>query len=290
MFNRKIMRTTLILNGKEDELTWVEGEKINQVSHEGLRVSFLSNFGNGSFHPGATIIIYGLPIEKIDKIIRLKWGSREALGAYIKVEAGEEGEPLMPIYYGNITFARLDTTSAPDVAVIIESLVGHKEKQTMMPATSWPDGAKFQNIVADICGDIGWQLENNNVDMTIGAGALERTSVEKIANLCSQYKVDMYIEPRLVAIANQGHSREITVPIVSPSNGLIGYPTSTVQGVSFQCLYNPLIRFGGKVQVKDSAVKMANGEWLIIGIRTHLEANTPNGNWVMEVNAKYAGG
>ena len=290
MFKRKIIKTTITINGESEELTWVEGEKFNQVSHEGLRVSFLSNFGNGSMYPSATIIIYGLPIEKIDKIIRLRWGSKEALNSFIKVEVGEEGMPLIPEYYGNITFARLDTTSAPDVAVIIESLVGVREKQTLVSATSWPDGAKLQNIVGEICDEMGWQLENNNVDLTIGAGNLQDTSIEKISNLCRHYEINMYVEPDLIAISNTGMARELAIPIVSPSNGLLSYPTSTIQGVNFQCLYNPLIRFGGKVQVKDSAVKMANGEWLIIGIRTHLEANTPNGNWVMEVNAKYAGG
>lgn len=42
------------------------------------------------------------------------------------------------------------------------------------------------------------------------------------------------------------------VPVISPSSGLIGTPTQTIDGITITCLLNPLIRAGAKVQLDRS--------------------------------------
>lgn len=114
MFKRKIIKVTLTLDDKDEPFTVIDDQEMHKVHYQGLRVSVLSNFGNGALYPTANITIYGLPIDKVDKIIRLKWGTRIALSSKVKIEIAEEGEDFKPFYYGNVTFARLDTSNAPD--------------------------------------------------------------------------------------------------------------------------------------------------------------------------------
>lgn len=60
----------------------------------------LSNFGNDAMFPTANITIYGLPIEKINKIIRMRWGGETALRSKVKVEIAEEGGILSRFILG----------------------------------------------------------------------------------------------------------------------------------------------------------------------------------------------
>lgn len=285
MFKRKLIRVTLELHDKEEPFVVIDDEEIRKVGYEGLRVSVLSNYGNGAIHPTANITIYGLPMGKIDKIIRIRWGSNEMLLSKVKIEVAEESEEFKPFYHGVITFARLDTSNAPDIALIIESILTEDEKQKLVSGSDFEEGTKLADAVEQLATEMGYQFEDNGVKTVLSYTSLNDTNLAKIQKLCDDYGVSLYIENRLIAIAPKGYPRKIAKPIISPSNGLLSYPTSTVQGVNFKCLYNPLIRFGGLLEIKDSIVKMANGDWHVIGLRTHLESNMPNGEWSMEVNA-----
>lgn len=285
MFKRKIIKVTLTLDGTDEPFTVIDDVEHREVGYQGLRVSVLSNFGNGAIHPTANITIYGLPMDKIDKIIRIRWGSNNMLLSKVRIEVAEQGEDLKPFYFGFITFARLDTSSAPDIALIIESTLTEDQKQTLRNGSDFDAGTKLADAIEQLATEMGYQFENNGVEKVIDYTSLNDTNLAKIQKLCTDHNIELYIEEKLIAIAPKGYPRNLSKPIVSPSNGLLSYPTSTVQGVNFKCLYNPLIRFGGPLEIKDSVVKMANGDWHVIGLRTHLEANMPNGEWSMEVNA-----
>lgn len=289
MFKRKIIKVTLTLDDKDEPFTVIDDQEMHKVHYQGLRVSVLSNFGNGAMFPTANITIYGLPIEKINKIIRMRWGGDMALRSKVKVEIAEEGEDFKPFYSGGVTFARLDTSNAPDIALVIESLLALKEKQTLVSGSDFEAGTKLADAIEQLATEIGYQFENNGVEKVIDYTSLNDTNIAKIQKLCTDHDIKLYIEEKLIAITHKDGYRRLNKPIVSPSNGLLSYPTSTVQGVNFKCLYNPLIRFGGRVEIKDSVVPMANGDWHVIGLRTHLEANMPNGEWSMEVNAAWTG-
>lgn len=289
MFKRKIIKVTLILDDKDEPFTVIDDVEHREVGYQGLRVSVLSNFGNGAMFPTANITIFGLPIEKINKIIRMRWGGETALRSRVKIEIAEQGEGFKPFYYGGVSFARLDTSSAPDIALVIESLLSLKEKQTLSGGSDFEAGTKLADAIEQLATEMGYQFENNGVEKVIDYTSLNDTNIAKIQKLCTDHNVELFIEEKLVAIAPKGESRKLNVPIISPSNGLLSYPTSTVQGVNFKCLYNPLIRFGGRVEIKDSVVPMANGIWHVVGVRTHLEANMPNGEWSMEVNVAWTG-
>lgn len=288
MFKQKVLKVTLSLNEQSEQFVATDGSKASAVSHTGLRVSVMNNYGNGALYPTATITIYGLPMEKIDKIIRIRWNTKDSFHNYVKVEEGNIGEDLNFFYEGQITFARLDTTSAPDIALVIESQLAFSQKQKNAPSRSYLEGEKVQDIIEEICTDINFKYENNGVDITApGEITLDNTNMEQIRSLCSAYQIDLAVEHDKIAITNPEEPREIPIPVITPKTGLLGYPTSTWQGISFSCLYNPLVKFHGPVTIKDSVVTMANRDWRIFGVRTQLEANMPNGAWSMEVNATW---
>lgn len=62
------------------------------------------------------------------KLMRIQWNTMQALLNTVKIEVREQGDPLKVAYEGNITFATINTDSAPDVSLVITSQMAVVEK------------------------------------------------------------------------------------------------------------------------------------------------------------------
>src|SRR5690606_32058397 len=109
--DKKAIRTTITLvNDRFDDDT-------NQIVAEGLRTICNIQFGGGAIMPYAEIIIYGLRLDVMHKLMRVRWQDINSMLNTIRVEA--EGAI---VYEGNITFAYIDTSNAPNVSLRIRSI------------------------------------------------------------------------------------------------------------------------------------------------------------------------
>ena len=279
--NRKQLKVTITLLGKSENFT----DDKNSLSSSGLRVSFNSVYGYGAVMPSAQIRIYGLPLETMNKLFRVRWNTLGALKNMIKVEAGEQGKQLIKVFEGSITEATIDFSGAPDVSLVIRSQSSALEYLLPKAPVTYSGQRDAADIIKVICEEISYQFENNGATARCDNVTLEGTALGKIRSLCDRHSFDLYIEQGLVSITQKNGSRNIKVPVITPKTGLIGYPEPNIRGVSFKCFYDPLLKFGGLCKIKDSIVENCNGDWRIYGMQVHLESNTPNGNWFSEINA-----
>lgn len=290
--NRKVIRVTLTLRGFDKdgkpEVFTSEGN-FNQITGTGLRVLVNILNGNGALSPTASIQIYGLAMDKMAKLMRVQWNTMQALMSTVKIEAGDEGKELTLVYSGNITFAKIDMSNAPNVFLNIESQSAVVE--AMRPADATPflentDAAEMIKIIAE--QRMGYRFENSGASKIIAEYSNYQGSyLDQIKTIANDAEFDLYIEQNLIAIAPKGAPRNIKIPIISPTSGLIGYPIPDIKGVSFRCFYDPNIRFGGIVRIQDSLIEVCNGDWRIYGVKIVLEANQSGGQWMMEVNASH---
>ena len=86
----------------------------------------------------------------------------------------------------------------------------------------------------------------------------------------------------ILAIWPKNGSRNGQVPLVSPSTGMIGYPTYTAYGVNVETIFNRSIGFGQQIQVQ-SSLKAAAAHGQSIGLSHHLECEMPHGKWFSTV-------
>ena len=75
---------------------------------------------------------------------------------------------------------------------------------------------------------------------------------------------------------------------VDVATGMVGYPTYDGYGVNLRTLYNPSIRFGGRVKV-ETDVQQAAGEWVVACVAHHLESEKPGGAWFSTVRLNNTG-
>jgi hypothetical protein len=66
------------------------------------------------------------------------------------------------------------------------------------------------------------------------------------------------------------------------------YPVFDKKGVKIECLYNPAIKIGAKVQVQ-SSISAACGIWRVNGLEHELESESPSGPWETKFNASWVG-
>lgn len=276
--DKKAIRTTITLvNDKFDDDT-------NQIIAEGLRTICNIQFGGGAIMPYAEIIIYGLRLDVMHKLMRVRWQDINSMLNTIRVET--EGAI---VYEGNITFAYIDTSNAPNVSLRIRSITAIYESLAPAVPVVYFGERSVAGIIEDIATKMGYSFVNNGVPDTLVADdlTLEDTDLNKIRKLCRDYQIDLYIENRSITITPQGASRDIRIPLITPKTGLIGYPVPTMQGVDFRCLYDPMIRFGGLVRIQDSLMETTNGDWRIFGTTIQLESEMPGGAWFIDVRATH---
>ena len=113
----KILRVSIKL-GQEKDVWDAKGNDTLVV--EGLRTSCQINYGNGAVMPSARIKVYGLKLDSIMKLLRVKWNTEQAMMNLVQVEAGEQ-DNLSVVYTGNITFAYPEMGGAPDICLVVES-------------------------------------------------------------------------------------------------------------------------------------------------------------------------
>ena len=90
----------------------------------------------------------------------------------------------------------------------------------------------------------------------------------------------------MILISN-GSSVKGTVPKLTASTGLIGYPSMSSNGISFKAVFNPQFKFAGLVELK-TLVPKCTGQWRITKLSHKLSSNLPgDGSWESTITAYY---
>lgn len=279
-FNRKRIRLTLKLNGKDEIFT---SDNQNKLSAVGLRISADVTFGYGSPAPYARIRVYGLPQETMNKLITAKWQNVKALRTLITIEAAEGDGDFAQVFSGGIFMALPEYSEAPNVSIVIEAMSAVFESKLATAAESYEGVHSVAEIIEGICQRIGFSFESNGVNAVVDNAYLTGSDLDKIRWLCANTDLDLYLGNNSVAITPKGAARKIKIAVISPDTGLIGYPIITNIGATFRCLYDPSIQFGALVRVKGSEIEMCNGDWRVYGMRAQLETEMDSGRWFMEI-------
>lgn len=284
---KKIIQITLTLNGQQQVFN---SDNQNQLTSRELAVSCSLAYGNGAITPTAQIRVYGLPLDKMNKLMRLQWNTMDSLLNTVRIEAGDQGDTLKLVYEGNITQATIDANAAPDIPLIITSQMAAFEKAKVSPPYTLEKDVQMDAalIVEELATGMGYEFNNNGVEHIITDTSLEGSDLEKIQKLAVICDFDLYIDGKKIDICKKGEPRTLKIPVISPSTGLIGYPVPDIKGVNFSCLYDPLVRFGGIVRIQNSQLgDIVNRDWRIYGLTAQLEANIPNGKWQIDAQATW---
>lgn len=263
------------------------GAGANIITLEGFRASVDIDRVGGVTMGTAQCKIYGLTLADMSAITTLQWDLMSKIPNTIEIFA-IDGASDTKIFSGNIFNAWADLQSAPDVFLHIQAQTAWFNQIDNSAAISFDGDVSVAAIMAQLAQKMGMQFENNGVDKILTNCHLSNSTLAQVQDVAEHAGIDFVVDNNTLAIMPRGMPRAGLIPLISADTGLIGYPTFNGFGVSFQCLFNPSIVYGGAVRLETNQSR-ANGEWVVANVALRLQSETPNGAWFCSVLANYSG-
>lgn len=243
--------------------------------------------------------IYGVTQADMNSITTLQWKPQTWIPNTVEVFA-IDGTAETLIFAGNIINAWADYQSMPDVFLHIQAQAAFYGGLKAIPPRSFKGAIDVAQIMSQIAVDLGCTFENNGVGTQLTDVYLPNTALEQAKDLARAAGCNLYLDDKVLAITPPNVPRKAPIPVISPSSGLIGYPTFDGVGVNFQVLFNPGVTFGGLIRlessIKDTLEKAAIpidgraiGEWIVTSVAHRLESEKPGGAWYSTIRGNANG-
>jgi hypothetical protein len=283
-FTQKLLSFTFALQST----TFANGTDTLKLS--GLRAEFSMLEAGGVSRTEVHIAIYGMTASQMNSLSTYGMPPSQNQNNSVSVEAGDTVNGLSLLFQGSIFAAWADYSSQPDVKFVIEAYMGGFLAVKPASALSFNGPAAAATIMGNIASQMGLGLENTGVTAQLTNSYFPGSLDDKRKACAQAANINSLVDTvrNVLAIWPKGQARGGQVLVVSPTTGLIGYPTFTIIGVEFNCLWNPNIVFGRKLQLQ-SSLKPACGLWIPSNVRTTLATEIPDGPWMMHVEAYNTG-
>jgi hypothetical protein len=231
--------------------------------------------------------IYGVAQADMNSVTTLQWKTGLLIPNTVEVYA-IDGAAETLVFAGNIVNAWADYQGMPDVFLHVQAQAAFFNTLKAVPPRSFDGGVDVPSVMAQIARDLGYTFENNGVATQLVDVYLPNTGMEQAKDLARAAGCDLYLDDTILAITPKGVPRNTLIPLISPSSGLVGYPTFDGVGVYFRTLFNPGITFGGSVKL-ETDVQQAAGEWVVTSVNHRLESEKPGGAWFSTVRGNLNG-
>lgn len=255
----------------------------NTVTLSGLRIKAeIQQFG-GDAMPQVQLLVYGLPPTMINQLTTI--GPINSAVMYrnsVLIAAGDSGSALTTIYNGTIWQAWGDFNQIPDAALNIAAVGGLAASLKPVGASSYPGSADVGTIMRALAKTAGLNFVNNGVSVQLSNPYFPGTALAQIRECAQAADIYFAIDNGALQIWPKGGSRNSSVPLISPSTGMVGYPTFSSNGLMLTTTFNPSVVIGGLIQVQ-SSITPANGQYVATQISHSLESNTPGGQWFTHI-------
>lgn len=216
----------------------------------------------------------------------------------ILIKAGNAGGQLSTVFQGTIKQAYGEYEGQPDVAmVIVAELVGFEAAQMVAP-TSFPQPFDVATAMKSLATQINYQFKNNNVSITLPSAYLTGSVQDQINKIKDMARIGVgYPNFNTLEIwPLYGNRITPSVPKISPflDDGSISYPSFTQQGIIQKTVFNPLISFGGLVEIDSTVLAGLAGvqatrgltfptQWAVVKLDQALDSLVPKGQWMSTV-------
>lgn len=281
------------------------GTGSNSVKLSGLRaLATIQRRGPPSFS-SAEVRVFGVPPSIMNKVSTL--GVPLTIiraNNTITIEAGDTKNGMAVVFRGTIYNSWQNLDSQPETFLNVVSLTGLVDAMKPVAPISYTGTADVATIMQGLATQMGRTFENNGVQVQLSNPYFPGTALEQAQAVARAANIEMLDDGDggVLAIWPKNKTRGGTAPLISVDTGMVGYPRFRDFGMDVRCLFNPSIRFGGKVVVRssigDSTLNVPteggtfqqhqaagpNGEWYVNLLTYELSAQVPNGPWFCDLS------
>lgn len=273
-FTVKQLRVTLILAGTNQVFP---GTNDNTLVLTDLRVSATVQ-GVARLSTQADIRVWGMRRDDMDALT-VAWANPPVVRDHIVILDANSGDGWTQVFRGTILEAQPEYTGMPNVSFRLQAITGYYQKINPAPPTSYPNSVAIATVVKDLAQRMGFAFEDGGATGSLSSPYFAGTLYDQLQQACNAAGSDFYVQGDTILITKQGLPRNVQ-PVVrlTPTSGLIGYPSYQRAGLMVSCIFNPAILCGSPLEV-ESKVPSATGRWYPYSLEHSLDSRTTKGQW-----------
>jgi hypothetical protein len=241
-----------------------------------------------AFLPQLDLEVYGMRQQDMNALSVIRFGvDAQAVPNNIVTLEADSGSGYTQVFTGTIIEASPEYRGAPDVYFHLQAMTGYLGGITPAPPLSYPSGVSVASALQSVANAIGVGFINNGVTATLsGARYWPGSAGDQLKAICDATNTDFYFDASSnLVIAPKGAGHAPPQPIVlTPTTGLIGYPSITASGIHLDALFNPAFLLGQNITVQGSEVPNANGDWVPFSVNYQLESLKFGGQWMASMD------
>ena len=278
-FTPKQLRASLVLPAGV-----FPGTQSNTLVLSGYRMSAKLT-GAANFTNQLTLDIYGMRQADMAAatVIYGRSGRVTEINARtLIVLESNDGSGWLQVFEGQAQQAYPDYRALPDVALHIEAWTGAGMQWLPAQPSSFQGAVDAASLAGQLASKMGFSFENNGVTATLHSPYLAGTLMDQFKRLAEAAAFDWYFDAKstlIICPKTQGRQGKRAV-VLSPTSGLVGYPSFNQYGVQVTCLFTPAIELGSPIQLDTGgAVPGVDGLWFPYHAVHELESVKPSGAW-----------
>ena len=259
----------------------------NTVTLAGYRCSVEIERGGLPFVSTSTVRVSGISQSLMNQLSTLG-GNPYFAGRLnqVTVLAGDEDACMFQIYQGTITNGYQDYDNMPEVSFVAEAFPGAQDNVKPSAATTFPGAVSVATILEGMAASMTPPLafNNNGVNQVFSTPYYSGTMLDQIRAVITHANINGEIDRGTLYIWPRNGNRAGDPTTISPTNGLVGYPSiNGVQVFSTRSLFNSTIEHGAMVNLQ-SSLQPACGTWYCNYLTHNLESQTPGGAWFTDLS------
>lgn len=253
---------------------------------DGLRMQAHVKKGGQPSKNELRLSIYGMLEEDMNALTSLSFKPMRVRKNLVRLTAGD-ASGMAVAFEGEVTNAFAKYSSNNPV-FHVEAAAGYYPAVATSQAKSHRGGVSVSQLMRNLADEMGYAFEDNAVNSVLDSPYLCGTAMQQAAMVAEAADIEWGVDDGTLFIAPRNKPRKGTAPLISPSTGLVGYPTFDKNGLKFRCVYNPGLSLGG-LCVVSSAIRAANGTWRLHMVEHELSSEDPGGKWESRIHATQPG-
>ena len=286
----------------------VAGTDADTIMLTGSRTSVRIENSGSPVDQRAQVKVWGMTPSLMNQLATLGLVLNLVPKNTITITAGDAVAGMANVFTGTIWQAYGDYSAQPDVPFIFECLSGGADAVISVPPTSFPQAFDVATAMSGFARQMNLGFMNSGNVSIMLPPMYFKGSAKVQAQQCADAANIQWGTPagNTMEIWPKGGNRTTAAPpIVSPNTGMVTYPAFTQQGIIVKTLFNPLIAFGGLIEVQSSllsaiaaaqpaatsksatapATSFFPSQWAVNKLDLALDSLLPKGQWMSTIYA-----
>lgn len=237
------------------------------------KVSYSGNYGGYQ----ADVTLFGLGLELITILSSRGIGFATDLKVNIGMNIYANDTQ---IFSGMIFSSYANMNSIPESGLVINAFAGLDIARKSTKAYTFNGTTSLQNILKSICTPFGYEIITYGLDGLQGTNPhFEGSPLEQVRQVCFHFDLLMAINGTTITLWKRSNGINTIKALVSPDNGMIGYPVFTQSGIMYQTQFSPYLTAGQQVEIQTS-LPNASGVYTNFAVDHYLSSWVKDGPWI----------